>query len=154
MGINPLMSIVSHLAEKADPRYTIEFLYSVRDTGDGHLQASDVPFLERLAAIFSAPGETKGTLRLFLTNIKNSSDASGSGRAVGDDDSCMTGLGLSLKRRRITSEDVADAIGEDKRFAVVYVCGVPAMTDEFVEKLTLAGGLGIERHRVLYEKWW
>lgn len=140
------MSIVSHLAEKADPRYTIDFMYSVRDTGDGNLYASDVLFLERLAGIFSRSGRIKGTLSLFLTRGGRSGDGNGSGNAVG--------LGLVLKRRRITTEDVAAAIGEDKRHAVVYVCGVPRMTDELVEKLISADGLGIERHRVLFEKWW
>lgn len=139
------MSIVSHLAERADPRYTIDFLYSVRDTGDGHINSSDVLFLDRLASIFSS-GKVKGSLKLFPTP--------GSGKAVGGHDANIMGLDLPVKRRRITIEDVVAAIGEDKRFAVIYVCGVPIMTDDFVQQLTSQDGLGIERHRVLYEKWW
>ncbi|KAI1288650.1 hypothetical protein F5Y03DRAFT_81175 [Xylaria venustula] len=59
-------------------------------------------------------------------------------------------------RRCTVEDDVATAIG-NPRFAVVYVCGVPDMTDEFVAKLTgpqSSGGLGMEPHRVLCEKWW
>ncbi|KAI1420485.1 hypothetical protein F5Y12DRAFT_113388 [Xylaria sp. FL1777] len=59
-------------------------------------------------------------------------------------------------RRCTVADDVATAVG-NPRFAVVYVCGVPTMTDEFVTKLTsrgAEGGLGMEPHRVLCEKWW
>ncbi|KAI0969854.1 hypothetical protein F4678DRAFT_157126 [Xylaria arbuscula] len=59
-------------------------------------------------------------------------------------------------RRCTVEDDVATAIG-NPRFTVVYVCGVPDMTDEFVAKLTgpqSEGGLGMEPHRVLCEKWW
>ncbi|ROW06035.1 hypothetical protein VMCG_04681 [Cytospora schulzeri] len=153
VGINPLMAIVSHLAELADPRYTIDFLYSVRDPGDGKRNASNVLFLERLSKIFKGD-KVKGRLSLFLTPGGRSGDGDGSGSAEGDDDAKMMGLDLPFKRRRITTDDIASAIEEDKRFAVIYVCGVPTMTDEFVEKLTSADGLGIERHRILYEKWW
>ncbi|ROW02680.1 hypothetical protein VSDG_01644 [Cytospora chrysosperma] len=153
VGINPLMSIVSHLAERADPQYTIDFLYSVRHPGDGKLNASDVLFLERLAGIFNG-GRVKGKLTLFLTPGGRSGGGDGSGNGEGDDDARMTGLDLPVTRRRITTGDVASSIGEDRRSAVVYVCGVPTMADEFVERLTSADGPGIERHRVLYEKWW
>jgi hypothetical protein len=45
-------------------------------------------------------------------------------------------------------------VGGEKDAAVVYVCGPPGMTDEFVEGLVGEGGLGMERERVLFEKWW
>lgn len=61
-----------------------------------------------------------------------------------------------VKRRkgRITHEDLMEALGsEDLRGnSVVYVCGVPEMTDEFVEVLSNAEGM--EERRVLCEKWW
>ncbi|KAJ3558908.1 hypothetical protein NPX13_g9621 [Xylaria arbuscula] len=64
---------------------------------------------------------------------------------------------IPFHSRRITvDDDVATAVG-NPRFAVVYVCGVPSMTDDFVAKLTARedqGGLGMEPHRVLCEKWW
>lgn len=39
---------------------------------------------------------------------------------------------------------------------MVYVCGVPGMTDEFVRALVAPapGGFGMEERRVLFEKWW
>lgn len=145
VGINPLMSIASHLAERPDPRHTVEFLYSTRDPGgEGARDASKVLFLDRLAGIFN--GALKGRLGLFLT------PGSGAGTVGAGDGGDLQGI--PFKSRRITVDDIAEAIGEDKRFAVVYVCGVPSMTDEFVEKLISPQGLGLEPHRVLYEKWW
>ncbi|KAJ0116240.1 nadh-cytochrome b-5 reductase [Diaporthe amygdali] len=150
VGINPLMSIVSHLAERPDPRHTVEFLYSTKDPGENRRDAKKILFLDRLSGIFNGDGRVKGSLGLFLT-------PSSSVSATGDQESQENvddNLGVPFKQRRITIDDVAEAIGDDKRLAVVYVCGIPAMTDEFVEKLTSPEGLGLEPHRVLYEKWW
>ncbi|KAG6357008.1 hypothetical protein INS49_014884 [Diaporthe citri] len=149
VGINPLMSIASHLAERPDPRHTVEFLYSTRDPGgEGKRDASKILFLDRLAGIFNGGGGAlKGRLGLFLTP-----GGPGAGAEGGGDGGDLQGI--PFKSRRITVEDIAEAVGDDKKFAVVYVCGVPAMTDEFVEKLTSPQGLGLEPHRVLYEKWW
>lgn len=150
------MSIASHLAERPDPRYTVEFLYSTRDPGQGHRDASKVLFLERLAKIFNGSGALNGRLGLFLTPGGAEISASGEGKEgqVLEEGSCNDRLGITFKRRRITIKDIADAVGSDKRFAAVYVCGLPKMTDEFVENLTSPQGLGLEPHRVLYEKWW
>lgn len=145
------MSIASHLAERPDPRHSVEFLYSTRDPGgEGEHDPSKILFLERLAGIFNGSGgrSLKGRLGLFLTPGGGAGTAAEESAGDGDLE------GIPFKRRRITVEDIAEAVGEDKRFAVVYVCGVPAMTDEFVEKLTSPQGLGLEPHRVLYEKWW
>lgn len=140
------MSIASHLAERPDPRHTVEFLYSTRDPGgEGTRETSKILFLDRLAGIFN--GALKGRLGLFLT-------PGGSGVVAAGEGDGGELQGIPFKSRRITVDDIAEAIGEDKRFAVVYVCGVPSMTDEFVEKLISPQGLGLEPHRVLYEKWW
>ncbi|KKY30531.1 putative nadh-cytochrome b-5 reductase [Diaporthe ampelina] len=147
VGINPLMSIASHLAERPDPRHTVEFLYSTRDPGEGKRDARKILFLERLAGIFNGGGGAlKGRLGLFLTP--------GGGAGAAEEGSGDNLQGIPFKQRRITVEEIAEAVGDDKRFAVVYVCGVPGMTDEFVEKLTSPQGLGLEPHRVLHEKWW
>ncbi|CAN8095539.1 unnamed protein product [Discula destructiva] len=152
VGINPLMSIVSQLAEQppSNPLLTIDFLYSLRDPGAGQRDPARMLFLERLAGIFgrgSGDRKVKGDLKLFLTNGRD-------GDGDGDGDGRIDGLDLPFKRRRVTIEDIAEAVGDDKRGVVVYVCGVPKMTDDFVEKLTSPTGLGLEPHRVLYEKWW
>lgn len=143
------MSIISHLAERPDPRYTIEFLYSMRDPGPGARDPAKMLFLNRLAGIFRPEAQVRGDLKLFLTGTERASRGQGE-----EDDGEIDGLNLPFKKRRITIEDIGKVVGEDGRAAAVYICGVPKMTDEFVEKLTSPTGLGLEPDRVLYEKWW
>ncbi|RYP62953.1 hypothetical protein DL770_009494 [Monosporascus sp. CRB-9-2] len=147
VGVNPLMSMLSALAEKPDSApFEVEFLYSTRDPGREHRKAERMLFLNRIASIF-AEGRLKGRLRLFLT---------GGDEAEGD--ILLSGAAghgkVHFHGRRMAADDVAAAVGTDRRFAVVYICGVPAMTDEFVRRLTDPAGLAMEPHRVLCEKWW
>lgn len=147
VGINPLMSMLSSLAEGPSVPFEVQVLYSLRD--DGSRQAGRLLFLERIADIFRE-GRLKGRLQLFLTGGSGEDGVvvSGEGEAGGE---------VPFSARRITVDDVAAAVGDaaERRFAVVYVCGVPTMTDEFVQKLTDSQqGLGIQPHRVLCEKWW
>ncbi|KAI0898136.1 hypothetical protein F4806DRAFT_494871 [Annulohypoxylon nitens] len=151
VGVNPLMSMLSSLAE-ADHSFEVQFLYSLRNDEDRPRQARRMLFVERIASIF-ATGKVRGRLQLFLTG--------GAGEGDGEEGvvSCGEGEGCSVKfrHRRMTVEDVAAAAGDasERRFAVVYVCGIPTMTDEFVQKLAdPQNGFGMEPHRVLCEKWW
>ncbi|RYP50636.1 hypothetical protein DL769_010924 [Monosporascus sp. CRB-8-3] len=147
VGVNPLMSMLSALAEKPDSApFEVEFLYSMRDPGREHRKAERMLFLDRIVSVF-AEGRLKGRLRLFLT---------GGDEAEGDIPlSGAAGYGkVHFRGRRMTADDVATAVGADRRFAVVYVCGVPTMTDGFVRRLTDPAGLAMEPHRVLCEKWW
>lgn len=61
---------------------------------------------------------------------------------------------MMVERRRISHQDLFEALGPvDKRAnTVVYICGLPDMTDEFVELLKNTPGM--EEKRVLCEKWW
>ena len=149
----------------------------------GARKAEGILFLNRIASAFrgAADGEeedeaatgkkkgVKGRVRLFLT--PGDADEARGPDEEGDVITCECAAGageedvprrrpLRFERRRITVEDVVRAAGgesgSDRRFAVVYICGVPAMTDEFVEALTdpASGWGGMDRHRVLCEKWW
>lgn len=62
--------------------------------------------------------------------------------------------GAAAGTGRITHEDLLDAVGDEamRKRTLVYVCGVPKMTDEFVE--LLRGLDGLDERRVLCEKWW
>ncbi|XDG01895.1 hypothetical protein ABKA04_001510 [Annulohypoxylon sp. FPYF3050] len=151
VGVNPLMSMLSSLAE-ADHSFEVQFLYSLRNDEDRPRQARRMLFVERIASIF-ATGKVRGRLQLFLTG--------GAGEGDGEEGvvSCGEGEGCNVKfrHRRMTVEGVAAAAGDasERRFAVVYVCGIPTMTDEFVQKLAdPQNGFGMEPHRVLCEKWW
>jgi len=62
---------------------------------------------------------------------------------------------IRWRQRRIDHDDLKEAIGrnpEDRISVVCYVCGPPAMTDDFVNFLRRADGM--EERRVLCEKWW
>jgi hypothetical protein len=61
---------------------------------------------------------------------------------------------IEVTRRRIAGTDFLDALGpvEERGGTVCYICGVPGMTDEFVEKARKAEGM-VEGN-ILFEKWW
>ncbi|KAK7967816.1 oxidoreductase-like protein [Apiospora aurea] len=167
VGINPLIAMVSSLVPPLS--FEVKFLYSVKDplnsaltlgsaesgvSGEeskGQRDASKILFLDRLAKTFGSgeDGKDKGELKLFLTGGGGQGDEKGA-IEVGDTSK------VPFVRRRIDISDVEEAVGgpAERRFAVVYVCGVPDMTDMFVEKLRSKDGLGMEPHRVLCEKWW
>ncbi|GKT48854.1 oxidoreductase NAD-binding domain-containing protein 1 [Colletotrichum spaethianum] len=147
VGINPLMSILSHLAEGGESPYNVQFLYSTKTPAEG-LDSGKILFLERLAAIYGRE-KVRGRLRLFLTNLQETS---------GSDETVLpcNEVEVPFKKRRMTLEDVAEALGPKEEYgsAVVYVCGVPAMTDKFVGDLTSPDGLGLKAEQVFCEKWW
>ncbi|KAI1759716.1 hypothetical protein GGR53DRAFT_128155 [Hypoxylon sp. FL1150] len=146
VGINPLMSMMSSLAEGPSVPFEVQVLYSLKD--DGTRQAGRLLFLERIAGMFRE-GRLKGRLQLFLTGGEGGDGAVVCGEGDGDGK-------VPFCARRMTIDDVAAAVGNvaERRFTVTYVCGIPTMTDEFVRKLTESKGLGMEPHRVLCEKWW
>ncbi|KAI1262174.1 hypothetical protein F5Y18DRAFT_398817 [Xylariaceae sp. FL1019] len=161
MGVNPLVSMLSSLSQ-VPQGFEVRFLYALKDpsgTGD----SGSMLFLERISGLF-ASGKVKGQLKVFLTGrTQKEGDSKRDEKADRDDEggenAIQTSTGsLTFESRRPTLDDVSEALGTaaERRFAVVYICGVPSMTDDFVERLTSAGegGLGMEKHRVLCEKWW
>jgi hypothetical protein len=150
VGVNPLVSMLSHIAEEVEgpAGFEVRFLYSVRDPGSGRRRAGEILFLERIRRAFDG-GRVRGGLKLFLTGAP---DERGSIPLCDE----AAGSGVPFEGRRISARDLEDAVGSpaDRTSAVVYVCGVPTMTDEFVRELTREDGLGMAAHRVLCEKWW
>ena len=141
VGINPLMSILSHLSQQERLPFDIKFLYTLRDPGSGR-SGKSILFLERLVKIFNKLGGGK-SLEVYLT--------SGDGR---DGVIQLNENAIHFKGRRIEKRDIWEALGriEERNGTIVYICGVPSMTDEFVEAAKTAQGIN-ERH-VLCEKWW
>ncbi|KAN0114402.1 hypothetical protein V8E51_003946 [Hyaloscypha variabilis] len=149
VGINPLMSIVSHLEQKkredGNLGFEVKFLYTTRDLGSNS-KPSEILFLERLVSVFENLG-SEGQFELFLTS-GGVEGKDGSGRImIGDKD-------IAANRRRIHDTDILDSLGpvEGRKGTVCYICGIPLMTDEFVEKAKKADG--VEEANVLSEKWW
>ncbi|KAI0157343.1 hypothetical protein GGR57DRAFT_500963 [Xylariaceae sp. FL1272] len=173
MGVNPLVSMLSSLAQTPQG-FEVRFLYALKDPGVVEGEGGDVSevggkegdgaraagrdarrmlFMERINALF-ASGKVKGEFKVFLTGAQSQSSSTPEA-----ENTIQTSSGpLSFESRRPTLDDVSEALGpaSERRFAVVYICGVPNMTDDYVERLTgnAEGGLGMEKHRVLCEKWW
>lgn len=147
IGVNPLMAMLSHLSEmpEEERRFDVKMLYSVRDPGPGR-NGKGILFLGRLMRIFETWGNCDG-LKLYLTPGKNGEEA---GEAVmgGEDGEIL------YRRRRIRRADLESCLGEvrDRAGTVVYVCGVPEMTDELVGWAREAEGM--DGRHVLCEKWW
>jgi len=183
VGINPLMSMLSSLAELStqDIKNDIQvhFLYSSKDpdpNGPLHEKSTKILFLDRIVQLFSPQSQKispvdsggsnniTGKVKLFLTGTPNTTnsqdvaDENESNKALLPHLSCLEGrVHIPYHKRRIGKEDVASALSQDQKDSAVYVCGVPTMTDEFVKLLTSSeesGGLGMDADRVLFEKWW
>lgn len=151
VGINPLMSMLSSIADMKAMRgdlglgFEVKLLYTTRMLP----RAEEILFLSRLTRVFEFL-YLDGNLQLFLTSVSE---------AGTQDTNDITGLGLdslnmSVQHRRINEQDLEEALGLPKKRAgtVAYVCGVPTMTDDFVEKIKAAEGM--QEDNVLSEKWW
>jgi NAD(P)H-flavin reductase len=150
VGINPLMSIVSSLAQQKEEKgklgFHVKFLYTTRDLRPS-ASLSEFLFLDRLVSVFDVLGG-EGQFELFLTSGHKEWEEIES-RTLS-----VAGRQLKVQRRRIYDTDLLDALGPvDERVGTVcYICGVPTMTDEFVGKAKSAKG--IDEMNVFFEKWW
>lgn len=153
VGINPLMSMLSFIVEQLSSDverkklgFKVSFLYTSKDVGEENGKGDgEVLFLKRLRDAFVLLGE-EGELRVFLTGRKV---VEGGGEGGVDRKENM-----EIYRRRIEEGDLLNALGPvgERADTVIYVCGVPGMTDEFVEKVK--GVEGIVKENVLCERWW
>jgi NAD(P)H-flavin reductase len=146
VGVNPLMSMLRHLAQTVDPLYEVIFIYTVR--GPSRTKPiSSVLFLEQLIAVFGSH-KVNGELVLHLTI--------GRGQLGTQQDGVIeTSYGrLGYSTRRVTKDDLLKALGPvcERSNNVCYICGVPSMTDEFVE--VARGAEGMDPRKVLFERWW
>jgi hypothetical protein len=143
VGINPIMSMLSHISQswgggsneqaQFDPAIELKVAYASR-VGDGGV--GEVLFLPRITELLRG-GHLNGSLTLFLT---------GSG-SVAEHPGCQ------LQNRRIASEDLR-ALLNDPKHCLVYICGPPTMTDDMESFLTCTDGLGMDPSHVITEKWW
>jgi len=124
--------------------FDVKFLYTTKDRGPkkGH----EILFLNRLRKTFKILGD-EGELKVYLTsspfeNVKVESFVK------------LKDATMPVMRRRISEDDLLEALGpvEERQYTVVYICGVPTMTDKFVEKARNAEGM--DKRNVLFEKWW
>jgi NAD(P)H-flavin reductase len=156
VGINPLISILSHLIQlhPSQRPEEIHFLYGSK-TSESEPDPQTILFLPRLMDLVSAAAEPLDvTLSLFLTG------------PTGYEDGEKIEHGKLPNRtwaRRIGKRDLVGALdgwrgsssnaaGEGREGTVCYVCGPQKMTDEIVEMVGKVEGMNADR--VLCEKWW
>lgn len=142
VGINPLMSMVSHIHQTRSFPETAHFLYSTRRPS-AESEIEDILFVRRLSDIANSDSaEGRLRLSLFLTGER---DGNGNGETRGP---------LNIQKRRITEQDLLACMGdaEYREGTVCYICGPSGMTDEFVELVKEMPGMN--ENRVFIEKWW
>lgn len=144
VGINPLISIFSHLIRGRSRPKEIHFLYGTKT--DPKLCPQKILFLPRLMDLAGIEGDPKVTLSLFLTG-------------TGSEGPIEHGKFPNRTfARRMGEKDLVQAIdgyGQedgDRSSTLCYVCGPAKMTDETVAFLQKQQGM--EKDRVLCEKWW
>jgi hypothetical protein len=156
VGVNPIMSMLSamdtHGVRYLDGkpafgrgenvggmRQRVRVLYSSK-----RVSKQKILFEERLKDI-ATRWEGSNDVDLEITLFET-----GDGKEEDDDGN------VKHRKGRIAHEDLFKALGNekdvDRERCVVYVCGVPQMTDEFVELLSKQKGM--DERRVLCEKWW
>ncbi|KAI9155276.1 ap-1 complex subunit gamma-1 [Paramyrothecium foliicola] len=158
VGVNPLMSMLSHVAETEALRRGldgVDVLYGSRTSREDEDPSllHGVLFCDRIRALFRGPdgdGSLGGRLRLFLTGAASAVEPSGETTAAVEEE----GTAVDVQARRMSVDDVRSAIGPHGASCLVYICGPPAMTDGFAEALTRSPGAVIDRERVMTEKWW
>lgn len=148
VGINPLISIFAHLIRSRSSRpREIHILYGTK--ADAEMDPHRILFLTRLMDLVAIEADPNVTLKLFLTG-------------TGEEGRIEHGrMPNSTFANRMDKTVLVKAIDGYKDYAkdgagrsttLCYVCGHPAMTDEFVDFLSSQQGMNPER--VLCEKWW
>jgi NAD(P)H-flavin reductase len=144
VGINPLISIFSHLIRGHSRPKEIHFIYGTKTDSD--LDPQRILFLPRLMDLVAAESDSNVTMRLFLTG-------------TGSEEPIEHGkLPNQTFPRRMSQSDLVRAIdgygpeNHDRSSTVCYVCGPARMTDETVAFLKQQKGMS--QDRVLCEKWW
>ncbi|KAL4971284.1 hypothetical protein BDW66DRAFT_163803 [Aspergillus desertorum] len=158
VGINPLISMLSHLNNNDEstglyrPSLNIHILYSSKlpESASSESALDQILFLRRMREIVRSQSHFQRlriTLDLFLSNVQNQPFPFL--RQPPED--------LAIHPRRINRDDLARTVtGTDRKYSphetVCYVCGPPQMTDEVVNTVTeLLDG---QKDRVFFEKWW
>lgn len=150
VGINPLISIFSHLVRIPShmrPR-EMHFIYATKAYPD--LDRQKILFLPRLMDLVAAAADSNVSLGCYLTGL-------------GEEGLIEHGqLPNRTYGRRLQGEDLVKALdgygtntfGADhgRKGTVAYVCGPPRFTDEYVAFLQKQEGMSDDR--VLCEKWW
>lgn len=149
VGINPIMSMITAMEMQGSKRLgglpnRLRLLYSSKRLPTIDDKPEEVLFEERLKLLAQKLVSKHREVDFVYTFFETS--------AIGD--SKDTDSNMKVVQRRIEHKDLIEALGDEKmrQKTLVYVCGLPDMTDAFVDLLRNTPGL--DEKRVLCEKWW
>ncbi|WPG97812.1 oxidoreductase nad-binding domain-containing protein 1 [Acrodontium crateriforme] len=148
VGVNPLISMFSHLIRATHRPREIHFLYGTKASPE--IDPQKILFLPRLMDLCAATSDPNVTLSLYLTG-------------TGDQGKIEHGkLPNRTFARRISEADVVGALDgfkastygaeHDRLDTICYICGPSQFTDGFVDMIKNQPGM--TEARVLREKWW
>jgi ferredoxin-NADP reductase len=150
VGVNPIMSMLSAMHGLGSGRVggmvgCVRVLYTVRKR-----IGEEVLFYKRIKDIAGSYERNENVDFKFVLHETGGEGMEG----VSDAEGPVKSKSVEHKSRRIEHGDLLDCLGpeEERKKAVVYVCGPPMMADEFVDVLGKVPGM--ENGRVLCEKWW
>ncbi|KAF2501569.1 hypothetical protein BU16DRAFT_556048 [Lophium mytilinum] len=145
VGINPLVSILSHIRESNVQLDELRFIYATKISKQDPKE-SEILFLPRLLDNFKLPhtsndGPRKERLDLFFTGHQGNLELA-------------KDLPPQTQFRRLGDRDIEEAAGtvQEKQSSLFYVCGPPTMTDHIVDFLKKQDS--VRPDHVLCEKWW
>lgn len=150
VGVNPVMSMLSAMHGLGPGRVggmvgCVRVLYTVRKR-----IGEEVLFYKRIRDIAESCERNGNVDFKFVLHETGGEGVEG----ISNTDGPVKSKSVEHKSRRIEYGDLLDCLGpeEERKNVVVYVCGPPMMTDEFVDVFGKAPGM--ESRRVLCEKWW
>jgi ferredoxin-NADP reductase len=151
VGINPIMSMLSAMDLRA-PGWVggmvqnVQVLYASR-----RINGEEILFEHRLSGMAEKYKSGHAGDKLTEVNFQYTMFETGGDSAASEEKEASA---TKREYRRITHNDLTAALGSEKgrENTLVYVCGPPDMTDNFVAFLQQAPGM--EERRVLCEKWW
>ena len=133
--------MLAHLHKTRSLPRSVQILYSFKSVSQ---DVNKILFLDRLMSI-AAANKDKVMLELYNTGIAT----------IEKEDAGMAGQDhFRFSSRRMDFDDLVRALGpfEERPGVVFYICGPPAMTDQFTQFLRQQEG--IDDSQVKCEKWW
>ncbi|KID73030.1 Armadillo-like helical, partial [Metarhizium brunneum ARSEF 3297] len=150
VGINPLMSMLSYIAETDGfSKLDVSVFYTSKLPDRGGLES--ILFVQRIAALF-ADGRVKGTFKMYLTGSPESLQRFKRCRKA----HCVMDNNVEVQEGRLSAAELCpDPRNGDQSSSLFYICGPPTMTDSLFTSLTSGdSGLNISPAQIMIERWW
>lgn len=157
VGINPIMSMITAMDMQGAgklggmPR-RIRLYYSSRRRVDKQGNPEEILFEKRLEAIARKWVKKEG-VDFGYTLFETSESDGVREHTVEEQGKDERSTYMTVLKRRMNYDDLNKEIKSKRpENTLVYVCGLPSMTDDYVDVIKKAPGF--DEKRVLCEKWW